>query len=135
MIERESRMVEREPGLFKTLDPYTRQRQVMASAVIFKMHGWREWQIGHAKLYGILLWHYENRKQISFKYNNVLHKAGYRRTHNYRLLKVIIEKEMLQRQGNGYYRFKNSDTRLINKVLSLIKALDTVEDEAEVKRK
>jgi hypothetical protein len=60
-------MIIREPRLFKGLDQYVRQRQVMASAVVFKAYGWHGWQIGHAKLYGILLWHYETKKQTSFK--------------------------------------------------------------------
>ena len=80
-----------EPRLFQNWSAYMRQRQVMASAVIFKNHDWYEWEIGHAKIYGILLWHYETKKHTKFKYSKTLKKQGYRRTHNYRLLKKIVE--------------------------------------------
>ncbi len=60
-------MTEREPKLFKNWSAYLRQRQVMASAAIFKNQGWYQWQVGHAKLYGILLWQYEIKRQARFK--------------------------------------------------------------------
>ena len=128
-------MTEREPKIFKNWSPYMRQRQVMASAVIFKNHGWYEWQVGHSKLYGILLWHYETKKQTSFKYSTTLKKQGYRRTHNYRLLKTIVEKSLLQKEGNGYYSLAPSDLQAIQKVLSLIKKLDMVGNKSEVEQK
>jgi len=128
-------MTEREPRKFKNWNAYMRQRQVMVSAVIFKSHGWYQWQVGHAKLYGILLWHYETKKQTSFKYSKVLKKLGYRRTHNYRLLKTIVEKDLLRKEGNGYYSFTLSEIQLIKKVLSLIKELDMIGNEMEVERK
>ena len=135
MIERESRMIEREPGLFKTLDPYTRQRQVMASAVVFKAYGWYEWQPGHAKLFGTLLWHYETKKQTSFKYSKILKKLGYRRTHNYRLLKAIVENNLLVKKGNGRYCFTFSGMSVIEKILRVMKQLDVIKREAEVMQK
>ncbi len=119
-------MIDREPGLFKGLNEYVKQRQVMASAVVFKAHDWQEWQIGHAKLYGILLWHYESKKQTSFKYGKILKKLGYRRTHNYRLLKAIVEKKILCKEGNGRYSLATSEIETIEKVLGLIKQLDNV---------
>ena len=119
-------MTEREPKLFKNWSAYMRQRQVMASAVIFKNKEWYEWQVGHAKLYGILLWHYETKKQTSFKYSKTLKKQGYRRTHNYRLLKTIVEKKLLRKEGKGYYSFTLSQIQAIEKVLSLIKELDLI---------
>jgi len=127
MTEREP--AEREPRIFKNWDPYVRQRQAMASAVIFKNHGWYEWETGHANLYGILLWHYETKKQTSFKYSKVLEKLGYRRTHNYRLLKAIVEKELLQREGNGHYSLPLSGIQAIEKVVSIIKGLDIIGNE------
>lgn len=126
-------MTEREPKLFKNWSGYMRQRQVMASAVIFKNHGWYKWQVGHAKLYGILLWHYEMKKQTRFKYSKTLKMQGYRRTHNYRLLKAILEKELLQKEGSGYYSFAVSEVKVIEKVLSLIKGLDMIGNETEVR--
>lgn len=119
-------MIDREPGLFKGLNEYVKQRQVMASAVVFKAHDWQEWRIGHAKLYGILLWHYESKKQTSFKYGKILKKLGYRRTHNYRLLKAIVERKILCKEGNGRYSLATSEIETIEKVLGLIKQLDNV---------
>lgn len=130
MTERQPK--ERQPKLFKKCDEYTRQRQVMASAVIFKNHGWYKWQVGHAKLYGILLWYYEMKKQTTFKYSKTLKTQGYGRTHNYRLLRTIVEKELLQKEGNGYYSFTASKIRVIEKVLPLIKELDMIGNKKEV---
>jgi hypothetical protein len=128
-------MIDREPGLFKGLKEYIKQRQVMASAVVFKAHDWQEWQIGHAKLYGILLWHYESKKQTSFKYGKILKKLGYRRTHNYRLLKGIVENNLLVKEGNGCYCFTFAGMRVIEKVLSVMREFDMIKSEAEVMRK
>ena len=120
-------MTEREPILFKKWkDGYASQRQVMASIVIFKNYGWYKWQVGHAKLYGILLWHYEKKKQTTFKYSKTLKMQGYRRTHNYRLLREIVDNKLLKKEGNGYYSFAPSKIKVIGKVLSLIKALDMI---------
>lgn len=101
-------------------------RQIMASAVIFKNHGWVQWQIGHAKLFGILLWDYETKRNTKFKYSDVLKKQGYRRTHNYRLLKAIVENHVLQRDGNGYYSFKIQELRMIKRTLVILKELDMI---------
>ena len=128
-------MIDREPRLFKGLDQYVRQRQVMASAVVFKAYGWHGWQIGHAKLYGILLWHYETKKQTSFKYSRMLKKLGYRRTHNYRLLKGIVENNLLVKKGNGCYCFTFSGMSVIEKMLSVIRELDMISYETEVMQK
>ncbi len=119
-------MTRKEPNLFKNWSAYMRQRQVMASAVIFKNHGWYQWEPGHAKLFGILLWHYEAKKQTRFKYSRLLKKQGYRRTHNYRLLRKILENKLLKREQNGYYSLPVSETKTIRKVLSLIKELDAI---------
>ena len=130
MTEREPK---REPMLFKKWkNGYASQRQVMASAVIFKNQGWNKWQIGHAKLYGILLWHYEKEKQTTFKYSKTLKIQGYRRTHNYRLLRTILEEELLQKEGNGYYSFAPSKIKIIEKVLMIFKELDMIGNKKEV---
>lgn len=128
-------MTEKEPQLFKIWSEYAKQRQVMASATVFKSHSWYQWKVGHAKLYGILLWHYEKKRQTSFKYSKTLKKEGYRRTHNYRLLKTITEKELLQKEGNGYYSIASSKIRTLEKVLLLIKELDMIGNDKEVERK
>lgn len=122
-------MRETEPMLFKSWSEYMKQRQVMASAVIFKNHGWYEWEIGHARIFGILLWHYETTKQKSFKYSKTLKKFGYRRTHNYRLLKRIVERNLLKKRGNGCYDLNLPEIKVIDKVISLIKQLDMVSKE------
>ncbi len=128
-------MVKREPKLFQNWSQYMRQRQVMASAVMFKNHGWYGWEVGHAKLYGILLWHYETKKHARFKYSRTLRKQGYRRTHNYRLLSRIVENNLLRREGNGYYSFAPSEIQVVERVLSLIKELDKIGNEKEGEQK
>ena len=115
-----------EPNLFRNWDPYMRVRQVMASAVIFKNHGWAQWQVGHAKLFGILLWDFETRKRLKFKYSSSLKRYGYMRTHNYRLLNTLVENNLLQREGNGYYSFSLEELDLIKRVVMLIRELDVV---------
>ena len=122
-------MPEKEPMLFKNWSEYMKQRQVMVSAVIFKNQGWYQWEIGHARIFGMLLWYYETKKQTSFKYSKTLKKQGYRRTHNYRLLKRIVEINLLKKGGNGYYNLNLSEMKLIDEVLSLMKKLDMISKE------
>jgi len=124
-------MTEREPKLFKNWSEYMKQRQVMVSAVIFKNQGWYQWEVGHARIFGILVWYYETKKQTSFKYSKTLKKFGYRRTHNYRLLKRIVEEKLLQKEGNGYYNLNLSEIKVIDKILALIKQLDMIGNEEE----
>jgi len=119
-------MVEGEPKLFRNWDPYMKTRQAVASAVIFINHGWFEWQMGHAKLFGVLLWDYEKKGNRKFKYNKTLKKHGYSRTHNYRLMSTIIQNKVLRKSGNGYYNFTPSEVKLIKKVLAVVKELDTI---------
>jgi hypothetical protein len=119
-------MVEGEPKLFKNWDPYMKMRQVAASAVIFKHHGWLRWQMGHARLFGVLLWNYESRQSRRFKYSKILKKQGYKRTHNYRLLKDILENKILQKEGNGYYSFTAQESTTIRQVITVMKELDMI---------
>jgi hypothetical protein len=119
-------MVEREPILFKNWDPYMRLRQVMASAVIFRNSGWFRWQTGHAKIFGVLLWDYETTGKKIFKYSKTLKKQGYRRTHNYRLLRSIVEQSLLQKEGNGYYTFTVPELEIIKRVISAMRELDII---------
>lgn len=118
-------MVEGEPNLFRNWEPYMKVRQVAASGAIFINHGWFNWQMGHARLFGVLLWDYERNGKRKFKYNKTLKKHGYRRTHNYRLLSTMIENKVLKKDGNGYYSF-TSDTALLKKVLTAVRELDTI---------
>jgi hypothetical protein len=117
-------MVEREPKLFKNWEPYMKARQVMASAILFRSHGWGDWKIGHAKLFGILLWDFETKKRWKFKYSTTLKMAGYQRTHNYRLLNKLVEKNLLQKEGDGYYSFAPEELDLMKRVVLVIKELD-----------
>ena len=119
-------MTDKEPRLFKNWNNYMKLRQIMASAVIFNNHGWSGWQIGHAKLFGILLWEYETRKNTKFKYSSTLKKQGYRRTHNYRLLKAILENNLLQRDGDGYYTFTVWELKMIKRVMMVLKEMDMI---------
>ena len=119
-------MVEKEPKLFRKWEPYTKVRQVRASAVIFKNHGWFQWQQGHAKLFGVLLWYYETKGNKRFKYSKTLKRHGYERTHNYRLLKEIIQNNLLVKEGNGYYSFTIPELEVIIRVVSRIKELDKI---------
>ena len=120
-------MTAKDPKLFKDWSSYMRTRQVMLSAVIFKHHGWYGWDTGHVKLFGILLWYFETKNQRSFKYSKTLKKIGYRRTHNYRLLKRMIQTKVLCKECNGVYSFAASDVTIIQKALSLMKQLDRLE--------
>ena len=119
-------MVEGEPKLFRKWDPYMKVRQVTASAVIFRNHAWFRWQQGHAKLFGVLLWDYETKGNKRFKYNKTLKRYGYQRTHNYRLLKEIIDNNLLVKEGNGYYSFTEPELEVIRRVVARIKELDKI---------
>jgi hypothetical protein len=119
-------MVEGEPKLFENWDSYMKLRQVMVSAVIFKTHGWFRWQMGHAKLFGILLWDYETKSMRKFKYSNTLKKQGYNRTHNYRLLKGIVDNNLLQKDGRGHYSFTVPEMMMIKNVVSVMRELDMI---------
>jgi len=120
-----SEMVEGEPKIFGNWEPYVKTRQVVAAGVVFINHGWFKWQMGHARLFGVLLWDYERRGCRKFKYNKTLKKHGYCRTHNYRLLSTMIENKVLKKDGNGYYCF-TSDAALIKKVLTAVRELDRI---------
>ena len=126
-------MVEGEPKLFKNWDPYMKTRQVAASAVIFKNHGWFRWQMGHARLFGVLLWDYEIRRSRRFKYSRILKKQGYQRTHNYRLLQEILENNLLQKEGNGYYSFTVPELEMIRQVIGVMRELDMISGKMPVR--
>jgi hypothetical protein len=122
-------MVEREPKLFRNWNNYMKLRQIMASALIFNNHGWFHWEIGHAKLFGILLWEYETKKKKKFKYSITFKKLGYRRTHNYRLLKGVIENNLLQRDGDGFYSFTLRELMMLKKIMMVLKGMDMISKE------
>jgi len=119
-------MVESEPELFKKLDPYMKARQIMGSAIIFENHGWKEWKIGHAKLFGILLRDFETKKRFKFKYSTDLKKRGYGRTHNYRLLHELVRKNVLKKKGNGYYSLDLKEFDLLKGVVLALRGMDAI---------
>jgi len=119
-------MVEREPELFKKWDPYIKIRQIMGSAVFFENHGWKEWKIGHAKLFGIFLRDFETKKKFKFKYSVDLKKRGYRRTHNYRLLHELVRKYVLKKEGNGYYSLDLKEFDILKRVVLGLRGMDAI---------
>jgi len=119
-------MASGEPKLLETWDPYTKARQVVGSAIIFNNRGWTNWKQGHAKLFGIMLWEYETKKRSKFKYNKALKKVGYGRTHNYRLLKGIMEHNLLKKQGGGHYSFPLRTLRMMREIVLLLKEIDAM---------
>ena len=120
-------MIEREPELFKNWCSYMKLRQVMASAALFRDQGWTDWHMGHAKLFGIVLWNYETKKIKKFRYCHTLKRQGYGRTHNYRLLKELVENNFLTKEGNGYYSLVCENLESLEKVLLVIRELDMID--------
>ena len=125
-------MKETEPQLYHEWSIYMRLRQAMLSAATFNSSGWNDWEVGHAKLVGILLWHYENGQKVKFKYSRILKKQCYRRTHNYRLLKGITEAGILKTDGKGYYSFQDKDIHKMEKAIKLMRQLDQIDQKGRV---
>ena len=113
-----------EPSIFENLTPYMRTRLMMASVVIFRKSQMPNWSHGHEKLVGVVLWHYENRKEKRFKYSKLLKRYAYGRTQNYKLLRPIVEQKILVSQGNGYYSFAPEYENLLDRILSEMKSID-----------
>ena len=125
-------MKETDPQLYRNWSLYMRLRQAMLSAVTFNSVGWNDWDIGHAKLIGIILWHLENSDQVRFKYSRVFKKQGYRRTHNYRLLKGIIDAGILTAEGRGHYSVPKESIKIAYKAIEGIERLDKINCEAGI---
>jgi len=117
-----------EPRIYQNWSEYTKQRQIMIAAALFKANDWDDWEEGHAKLFSIFLWLYEDKKQIRFKYSKTLKKSGYSRTHNYRLLNMIVKQDMLAKEGNGNYRITKQHKELIDNAMVIIKNLDNLKE-------
>jgi hypothetical protein len=109
-----------DPSLFQNLPPYMRTRLMMAASIIFRNSDLKDWTYGHEKLLGIVLWNYEYNKEISFKYSRLFKRHAYGRSHNYILLKKIIEKKILVKDGNGFYSFDEKYYSLITQLSGLI---------------
>jgi len=113
-----------EPTAFQNLSPYMKARLMIVSAIVFRKSRWNNWSYGHEKLIGVVLWNYETKKENRFKYSKLLKRYAYGRTQNYKLLKSIVERKILVKQGNGYYTFPEKYRDLIDDVLEAIKTLD-----------
>ena len=113
-----------QPSIFENLSPYMRTRLMLASAIIFRQSKWSDWTHGHAKLIGVVLWNYEKTRDNRFKYSKLLKRYAYGRTQNYFLLKPIVERQILIKQGNGYYTFRDDYQSLIEEIMETLKIID-----------
>ncbi|UCG07347.1 MAG: hypothetical protein JSV83_01450, partial [Desulfobacterales bacterium] len=92
-----TRMTADEPSIFESFGSYMRARLMIASAIVFRRSEWDEWTYGHEKLMGVILWYCKAEKQYEFKYSRLLKRYAYGRTQNYKLLKEIVDKNILER--------------------------------------
>jgi len=103
-----------------------RARLMIAAAIIFRKSNWDEWTYGHEKLMGVILWYCEAEKQYRFKYSRLLKRHAYGRTQNYKLLREIVDRNILTRQSNGYYEFPEKYRDLIDSIFEELKTLDII---------
>jgi len=113
-----------EPSIFQNLSPYAKTRLMMASAVVFRISDWKEWTHGHEKLLGVVLWHYETKKESRFKYSKLLKRYAYGRTQNYKLLREIVGRKILRKEGNGYYKFSEKYQGILENIFEVMKTAD-----------
>jgi hypothetical protein len=119
-------MSNEEPSIFQIFPAYMKLRLMFASAILFRISGWKDWSYGHAKLFGVVLWNYEIKEENSFKYSRLLKRHAYGRTQNYKLLRGIVERNILKPEGNGYYSFSEKNQKLIKKILKALKNIDRI---------
>jgi hypothetical protein len=122
-------MTSTDPAMFQNLPPYMRARLMMAAAIIFRNSDFKSWSYGHEKLLGIVLWNYEKKREKRFKYAKLFKRHAYGRTHNYILLKKILEEDILVKEGNGFYAFTKQYHDLIEQIFIGIKNLDKIKIE------
>jgi hypothetical protein len=115
----------KEPAIFQTWKPFLRIRQMVIAAAFFKAIGWENFNYGHAKIFGIILWHYEGTKDLSFNYSVLLRKNAYGKTQNYALLKILIEKDIIERKRNGSYQICEEHEKLAIEILTLARIFTT----------
>ena len=115
-----------EPQIFRSWSGYLKNRQAMSSSVVFNIRNWQSWTPAHANLFGIILWNYQTTNSLKFKYSKLMKRNGYSRTHNYRLMKALLDKSLILRDGNGYYTINPDYADLINKISQVMKQLDSV---------
>jgi hypothetical protein len=114
-----------EPSIFQSWKPFLRIRQMAIAAAFFRAIGWEDFYYGHAKIFGIILWHYEGTKDSSFKYSRLLRKHGYGKTQNYALLRDLVSKRILRRRYNGAYVISDEYLGLVDSVISSAKVFTT----------
>jgi hypothetical protein len=111
----------KEPSMYKGWEPYLRIRQMMIASLVFKNVGWDNFNYGHAKIFGIIIWHYECTKKSNFRYCELLRREGYGKTQNYFLIKDLLDKRIIERQSNGNYKICDKHTCGINMILESFK--------------
>ena len=120
------KMTADDPAVFEQFEPYMRSRLMIAAAIIFRTSKWQKWTYGHEKLMGVILWHCEEKKQYTFKYSRLLKRYAYGRTQNYKLLRDIVDRNILIRQPNGHYIFPKTYQELIDRIFWELKNLDRI---------
>jgi hypothetical protein len=119
-------MVDRDPILFREWNAYMKHRQIMVSSIVLKSFGWADWNTSHAKLLGVLLWEYEGSKANEFRYNKLLRRHGYRRTHNYKLLNDLLKSSVLRRSGRGTYFLDAKSLEVAERAIAFMKQADHI---------
>ena len=127
-------MVDRDPILFRGWNAYMKHRQIMVSSIVLKSSGWTDWNTSHAKLLAVLLWDYEGRKVNGFRYNEILKKKGYQRTHNYRLLNELVKKAVLIRDEKGLYSIRDESLEIAEQAFAFMKGADNIGNNAYTKK-
>jgi hypothetical protein len=113
----------KEPSMYKGWEPFLRIRQMMIASIIFRNIGWKGFDYGHAKIFGIILWHYECTKNPNFRYCELLRREGYGKTQNYTLLKDLLDRGILERQKNGLYEICKDHCCKIENIVASVKNL------------
>lgn len=115
-----------DPMLFRGWNAYMRLRQTMASSIVLNSSGWDTWNVSHAKVLAVFLWEYEGNKVNEFRYNKVLRKHAYRRTHNYKLLNDLLKSSVLLKAGRGTYSLNDKSLKIAEKATAFMKQADHI---------
>ncbi len=91
---------------------------MMIAGAIFRRLGWDDFSYGHAKIFGIILWHYEATKKYVFKYSRLLRRHGYGKTQNYKLIKDLIDRKIIRRRLFGEYEIRQENSRIIDDAIA-----------------
>lgn len=113
-----------EPIAFEDFGSYMRVRTMIAAGILLRKSGSDIWHYGHQKLLGIILWNYETTKEPRFKYRRLLKRYAYCKTQNYKLMRPMLDRKVLVRQGHGYYTFSKPYEELIQRIFQILKDMD-----------